>query len=90
MKCNFIEYFEETLNKVSNKVAIDDNQSKLTFNELNINSDKIAISIHKLFEDYRKPIPVYIPKNAWSVVAFLGIMKSGNFYVLLDINSPFL
>ena len=88
MECNFIEYFDKTLNKVSSKVAIDDNLGKLTFNELNINSEKVAISILNFFEDYRKPIPVYVPKSRWSVVSFLGIMKSGNFYVPLDIKSP--
>lgn len=88
MKCNFIEYFEKTLNEVSSKVAIDDNQGILTFNELNVNSDKVAISVLNFSEEYRKPIPVYIPKSRWSVVSFLGIFKSGNFYVPLDVKSP--
>lgn len=88
MNCNFIEYFDKTLNKVSNKVAIDDNQRKLTFGDLNVNSDKVAITILNLIEDHRKPIPVFMPKDGWSVVSFLGIMKSGNFYVPLDVKSP--
>lgn len=88
MKSNFIEYFEQTLKKVSNKVAIDDNHEQLTFGELNVNSDLVAISIFNSTQESRKPIPVYLRKNSWSVVCFLGIIKSGNFYVPLDIKSP--
>jgi D-alanine--poly(phosphoribitol) ligase subunit 1 len=88
MKYNFIQYFEKTLKEFSSKVAIDDNQGNLTFNELNVNSVKVAGSILNCLNEFRKPIPVYIPKSRWSVVSFLGIMKSGNFYVPLDVKSP--
>ncbi len=89
MNCNFVEYFENTLKEFSNKVAIDDNQGKLTFNELNVYSDKVAVSVLNFFDNQRKPVPVYISKSRWAVVSFLGINKSGNFYVPLDVKSPF-
>ena len=44
MKCNLFEYFNETKSVFSDKVAIDDNQGKTTFKELDDFSNKIAVS----------------------------------------------
>lgn len=87
MKTNLIEYFQETVAAFSNKVAIDDNQDSMTFLELNEISDKVAITIRSK-KIVRIPVAVFLPKNRWSVVSFIGIFKSGNFYVPLDVKSP--
>ena len=78
MKTNLIEYFQETVVAFSNKVAIDDNQDSMTFLELNEISDKVAIIIRSK-TIVRIPVAVFLPKNRWSVVSFIGIFKSGNF-----------
>lgn len=88
MKCNLFEYFNETKNVFSNKVAIDDNEGKITFKELDDFSNKIAVSIVKVLKATKKPIPVFLPKSKWSVTSFIGIFKTGNFYVPLDVKSP--
>jgi amino acid adenylation domain-containing protein len=88
MKCNLFEYFNETQNVFSNKIAIDDNQGKITFKELNDFSNKIAVSIFKGLKSTNNPIPVFLPKSRWSVSSFIGIFKTGNFYVPLDVKSP--
>lgn len=88
MNSNLVEYFNVTLNLFSQSVAIDDNDGKISFEELNELSDKIAVSIVNLLDTRRNPIAVFLPKSRWSVVSFIGIFKSGNFYVPLDIKSP--
>ena len=88
MKCNLFEYFNETKSVFSDKVAIDDNEGKITFKELDDFSNKIAVSISKVLKATKKPIPVFLPKSRWSVTAFIGILKSANFYVPLDVKSP--
>ena len=88
MKINLIEYLNETVNKFSHKVAIDDNQSPVLFSELNEISTKIASTIISINITARQPISVFLPKNRMSVFAFLGIAKSGNFYIPLDTKSP--
>lgn len=88
MKNNLIEYFNETVNIFSKKIAIDDNEGKFTFEELNELSNKIAVSISNILNISRKPIAVFLPKSRWSVVSFIGIFKTGNFYIPLDIKSP--
>ena len=36
----------------------------------------------------KKPIAVFLPKSADSLVAFMGILYSGNIYAPLDVHSP--
>lgn len=88
MNSNLVEYFNDTLSLFSQSIAIDDNDGKISFEELNELSDKIAVSIVKLLDTRRNPIAVFLPKSRWSVVSFIGIFKSGNFYVPLDVKSP--
>lgn len=88
MKINLIEYLQETVIKFPNKIAIDDNQAVISFVDLDVISNKIAAAILSKTPFFRQPIAVFLPKNRWSVLSFIGIFKSGNFYVPLDIKSP--
>lgn len=76
MKCNLFEYFNETQNAFFNKIAIDNNERKITFKQLNDISNKIAISIFKVLKSTNKPIPVFLPKNKWSVDSFHRYRKN--------------
>lgn len=88
MKKNILEYFKHTALNFSNKVAIDDNDSVMSFSELDTVSNHIGFYLISKVNTLRKPIAVFLPKNRWSVAAFIGIVKSGNFYVPLDLTSP--
>ena len=88
MKVNLIEYLKETVHKFPNKVAIDDNVAVISFLQLDVISDKIALAIGSKSNVLRTPIAVFMPKSSWAVISFVGIFKSGNFYVPLDIKSP--
>jgi D-alanine--poly(phosphoribitol) ligase subunit 1 len=88
MKNNLTEYFKNTVYNYPNKIAIDDSQVAISFSELNKISDQIAIKIVSNANGSRQPIAVFLPKNRWSMASFIGIFKSGNFYIPLDIKSP--
>lgn len=88
MKNNLTEYFKNTVNNCPNNIAIDDNQVAMSFSELNRISDQIALEIISKTKGSKHPIAVYLPKNRWSIVSFIGIFKSANFYIPLDIKSP--
>ena len=88
MKNNLIEYFNNTVINYPNKIAVDDNQVAISFSVLNKISDQIALEIISKTKNSRLPIAVYLPKNRWSIASFIGIFKSGNFYIPLDIKSP--
>lgn len=88
MKVNTLNYLEETVSKYPNKIAIEDENGSITFCELKETAIKIAVAIIKYNKDFNKPIGVLLPKSKESIVSFLGVNYSGNFYVPLDIKSP--
>ena len=87
MQKNVIEYLWETVERVPDKIAIDDNKEQVTFAQLQQSAIKVAAGIREL--GLRKsPIGVYVPKSAKMVQAFAGVSLSCNFYVPLDTKSP--
>lgn len=88
MQINVLEYFEKTVLKYKEKIAIIDNESKLTFNELEKCAKKLCFLINIKMNLINQPIGIFLPKGANSIIAFLGTLYSGNFYVPLDIESP--
>jgi amino acid adenylation domain-containing protein len=88
MKNSLTEYFKKTAINFPSKIAVEDVNGCMTFAELNQISDQIALQIISDFKAVREPIAVYLPKNSNSVASFLGIAKSGNFYIPLDVKSP--
>ena len=85
---NLIDYFKQTINKFPNKDAIQDDLGSLTFLELDNISNTISKEIVTSSHFFKKPIAVFLPKNRWSVISFVGVFKSGNFYVPMDIKTP--
>jgi len=88
MQINVLEYFEKTVLKHREKIAIIDNERKLTFNELEKCAKKLCFLINIKMNLINLPIGIFLPKGANSIIAFLGALYSGNFYVPLDIESP--
>jgi|TARA_B110000908_G_scaffold103292_1_gene121653 amino acid adenylation domain-containing protein len=88
VKINLIEYLNETVNNHPHKIAIDDDGVVVSFLELEEISNKIAATICSKDPILRSPIAVFMPKNSWAILSFIGIFKSGNFYVPLDVKSP--
>lgn len=87
MQKNVIQYLWKTVERVPDKIAIDDNKEQVTFSQLQQSSIKIAEAIRAL--GLRKsPVGIYIPKSAKMIQAFAGVSLSCNFYVPLDTKSP--
>lgn len=89
MQINVIEYFEGTIKKSREKIAIIDGDRTITFGELAEKSQILSRKIAQNTEDViRKPIAVFLPKSIEVVTADLGIIYSGNAYMNLDIKMP--
>ncbi len=88
MKTNLIEYLSETVIKHPHKIAIVDDGVVVSYIELEEISNKIAATICSKDPLLRSPIAVFMPKNSWAILSFVGVFKSGNFYVPLDVKSP--
>jgi D-alanine--poly(phosphoribitol) ligase subunit 1 len=87
MKINITEYLDETTLQHGNRTAVEDTNGKISFNQLQSSGFKVADTLFGL-KLINSPIAVFLPKSKESIIAFVGISYSGNFYVPLDIKSP--
>lgn len=88
MKRNIIDYFEETVSKFSDNIAVGDIENEITFNQLKKSAKAVASEIIKY--DYEKsPIVILLKRSVKIPIAMLGVLYSNNFYVVLDSDSPF-
>src|SRR5674476_435415 len=88
MKINLTEYFEETVKINSYKTAVIDGDTAITFSDLYLRSKVVAALLINKLEKTNRPIAVYLPKSAESLIADIAILYSSNFYMNLDIKSP--
>ena len=89
MQINVIDYFEKgALLKCPEKTAVKDRGSTLTFSQIGRFAKNCAELIRKMSDATGRPVAVFLPKSAQSIVADLGILYSGNAYANLDVKSP--
>lgn len=81
-----IQFLEETANKNPEKTAIVDHERSYTFREIRLNALKIAQVLDQFGAG--RPVAIFLPKSCQSILSFMGVLYSGNFYVPLDIKSP--
>ncbi len=81
MITNVLEYFEESVNRFPDKTAVADVEHHYTYGELADLAKRLASCLLARFPARRRPIAVLIDRNAESLLAFTGILYSGNFYV---------
>lgn len=88
MIINVLEYLKNTASNFAEKTAIIEGEKSITFKELEEISKGLGCFIYGKNKSIKKPIAVFLPKGIDSVISFLGILYSGNFYVPIDIESP--
>ena len=85
---NIVEYFEENLEKFSERIAVQDTTGNITFKQLHDRILSLASYISNELHITNSVIGVLCPKSIESVVADFAIMYSGNAYMNLDVNNP--
>lgn len=88
MQINVLEYFDKSLKEDPDRIAVIDGDRQLTFTELSIHSKVLAAQLNHNMQSVNKPVAVYLPKSAESIISDMAILYSGNFYMNLDIKSP--
>lgn len=84
---NILTYLDETATSYPDKTAFIGEASALTFLELKSNTEAIGSFIADK-NIYNEPILVFMEKSPDEVSALLGVVRSGNFYVALDLDMP--
>lgn len=89
MVINVLHYLEDSVGKVPQKLAFVDENNALTYTDLYQQAQQIGSALfEKTRGEIRKPVVVFVDRNIESLVAFLGVAYSGNFYVPIDIQMP--
>lgn len=88
MKTNLIQYFQETVARCPEQIAVRDGEVSVAFAELQTTETKVAGWLSEEFKTTRRPIAVFLPKCVWAVTADLAIIHSGNAYMNMDVKTP--
>jgi D-alanine--poly(phosphoribitol) ligase subunit 1 len=89
MIINVLEYLEQSEKNFPNKIVFADEHNSITYNALKDYAQRIGTAVlQETDEAQRQPVVVYVDRNIESLVLFMGIAYSGNFYVPIDIQMP--
>lgn len=89
MNTNVLEYLEQSEKKVPNKLVFAEENKNISYAELVNYAKKIGSCIlNATNKAKRKPIVVFVDRNIESLVSFMGVAYSGNFYVPIDLQMP--
>ena len=89
MVINVLEYLEASEKNAPNKIVFAEEDNSITYSELVDYAKSIGTCILKETNDAKgKPIVVFVDRNIESLVLFMGVAYSGNFYVPIDKQMP--
>ncbi len=84
---NIITYLDKIVEQVPNKIAYSSETEQLTFMQVYEQSCSVATYFIEQ-NQYQKPVVVFMDKSPSTLVAYLGIMRAGCYYVPLDRQMP--
>ena len=84
---NILEDFEKVLRATPDKIMFSDVERALSVKEVSERAKKIGTAIAKL-NVKNQPFAVFDNRDVDTLCAMLGVAYSGNYYVVVDINSP--
>lgn len=83
---NILEYIENSAMDHPKKIVFQDEKNSTTYEELENKSKSIGYAIANKIKQRNKPIVVMMDKSVECLIAFFGVVYSGNFYVCIDPN----
>jgi len=83
------ERFEGMVRKYPERLAVKTKTHELTYNELNNAANRLANAILAKCGEKSEPIALMFEQGVPAIVAILGTLKAGKFYVPLDPSLPF-
>ena len=84
---NILEYLENSVNKYSDKIAVIEEDKKITYKELNDYSKRVGsfLASNNIFNS---PIVIYMDKGLDALISFFGTVYSSCFYTLINPEFP--
>ena len=84
----FVSLFKEQVTQVPDAIAVIDAQSSITYQELNRQSDILAVKLRDLGVTDGSFVSIMLPRTKAFLVAAIAIFKAGGAYVPLDSDIP--
>jgi len=81
------DYLDRAAEMFPDKLAFADEKEELSFQEVRIKAKRIGAAITGRGY-FKRPVAVFLDKQAKCIPAFMGTVYSGNFYALLDTEMP--
>lgn len=88
MLTNVLDYLDNSVRLYADKVVLSDSKHEVTYSELNAQARAIGSAILEKNSGKNSPVVVFIDRNIESVISFMGVAMSGNFYVPIDRQLP--
>lgn len=89
MNKNILQILEKTTEKYPNKIAYSDKNRDVSYLQFTDNSKRIgSYLINKSNRVMNKAIVIFIDKTVNCLETMMGTVYSGNFYAVIDVNSP--
>lgn len=84
-----IELFQEHVEQRPDSIAVQCEENKITYQELDILSNQLAGFIQNKYQIGRgKSVGLKLERTEWMIVAMISILKTGGTYVPIDLNYP--
>lgn len=87
MLTNILQYLENTVSRVPDKIAFSDGESALTFRELYESARRVGTFLLEKGM-HREGVAVFMKRHPSQLTAFFGAIYAGCFYVPLDDTMP--
>ena len=87
MKKNILQMFEATAKRFPEKNAFSDENGSICYRKA-MNSARAVGTCIAAVSDNKRAVAVLIDKSKETLVAFLGVVYSGNFYIPIDVEMP--
>ena len=84
---NVLEWLERTALRCPDKIAVDDGNVVLSFEELRDLARRMGSGLAKETNPGR-PVAVYLSKSSLVLAAMMGVVYAGCFYVMIDPEQP--
>ena len=87
MDFNVLDLLERTLHAYPDKVAFADEKQAVTFADLHQSARAVGSALCQ-YDKMRSPVIVFVDRDVNSIISFMGVVYSGNFYVPIDSKMP--
>ncbi len=90
MTTSILSYLYDKATRYPDKIGIADDKRSLTFHEWVDEAENIgSLLIEETGSVMRHPIMVFVDRKIETLVGFMGVVESGNFYVPIDCKMPY-